>query len=41
MGQRITVEEPRRTIQMKSGNRLELHNVTAFDCFCIFPPTLV
>lgn len=32
MGKRIAVEEARRTIVMKSGNRLDLHNVTAFDC---------
>jgi len=32
MGKRIPVNEPRRTIVMKSGNRLDLHNITAFDC---------
>lgn len=31
MGKRIPVNEPRRTIVMASGNRLDLHNVTAFD----------
>lgn len=32
MGERIPTDEARRSIMMKSGNRLELHGVTAFDC---------
>ncbi|ANJ20769.1 hypothetical protein HYO99_gp35 [Roseobacter phage RD-1410W1-01] len=32
MGVKVEVKEPRRTIKMASGNKLELHNVTAFDC---------
>lgn len=31
MGNKIPCNEPRRTIMMQNGNRLELHNVTAFD----------
>lgn len=32
MGHKIPLYEGRRTIVMASGNRLDLHNVTAFDC---------
>ena len=32
MGYQVPCDEPRRTIVMKSGNRLDLHNVTGFDC---------
>ena len=32
MGYKIPVYEDRRTIKMASGNKLELHNVTSFDC---------
>ena len=32
MGVKIEVNEKRRTIMMDSGQRLDLHNVTAFDC---------
>lgn len=32
MGKRIEVNEDRRTVMMQSGNRLDLHGVTAFDC---------
>jgi len=32
MGYKIEVKEERRTIVFKGGQRLELHNVTGFDC---------
>jgi hypothetical protein len=32
MGKRIQVSETRRTIHFDNGERLDLHNVTAFDC---------
>lgn len=31
MGKRIEVNETRRTIHFENGERLDLHNVTAFD----------
>lgn len=32
MGYKVPCNEPRRTIVMESGQRLDLHNVTGFDC---------
>ena len=31
MGTKVTVNEPRRTIWFNNGERMDLHNVTAFD----------
>jgi len=31
MGTKVAVSEPRRTIVFDNGERLDLHNVTAFD----------
>lgn len=32
MGHRIAVDEERRTIHFTNGDRMDLHNVTHFDC---------